>query len=71
MSLTVTLMLLAAAISLTAFANWRERGERPLGKAPLISYPVLQMIGIVVAILILAHLISLLTGQPLRGRRMD
>ena len=68
MSLTVTMMLLAASISVIAFANWRERGERPLGKAPLVSYPVLQMIGIVLAILLLAHLVSLLTGQPLRGQ---
>lgn len=70
MSLTITLLLLAAALSLIAYANWRERGERPLGKGPLISYPALQMIGIVVAVLLIAHLISLWTGQPLRGRRM-
>lgn len=70
MSLDVTLVLLAAALLLIAFANWRERRERPLGEAPLISYPILQMIGIVLAVLLIAHLISLLTGQPLRGRRM-
>ena len=70
MSLTVTLLLLAAALTLIAFANWRERQERPIGKAPLISYPALQMIGIVLAVLLIAHLVSLLIGQPLRGRRM-
>ena len=70
MSLTVTLLLLAAALLIIAFANWQERRKRPLGKAPLVSYPVLQMIGILLAVLLLAHLVSLLIGQPLRGRRM-
>ena len=70
MSLTVTLILLAAALLVIAFANWQERRERPLGEAPLLSYPALQMIGIVLAVLLFAHLVSLLTGQPLQGRRM-
>lgn len=70
MSLTITLLLLAGALLVIAFANWRERQERPLGKAPWISYPALQMIGIVLAVLLIAHLISLLTGHQLRGRRM-
>lgn len=70
MSLTITLLLLAASLLAVVFANWRERRERPLGKAPLVSYPAVQMIGIVLAVLLAAHLISLLTGQPLRGRRM-
>lgn len=70
MSLAVTLLLLLAALSLIAFANWRERQERPLGRAPLISYPALQMIGVVLAVLLIAHLVSLLTGTPLRGRRL-
>lgn len=70
MSLTVTLLLLAASLLVIAFANWRERRERPLGEAPLVSYPALQMIGIVLVVLLAAHLVSLLTGQPLQGRRM-
>jgi hypothetical protein len=28
------------------------------------------MVGVVVALLMLAHLVSLLTGQPLQARRM-
>lgn len=70
MSLTVTLILLAATLSIIAFANWQERRKRPLGKPALVSYPALQMLGILFAVLLLAHLVSLLTGQPLRGRRM-
>jgi hypothetical protein len=68
MSLTITLLLFSASVALILFANWQERRERPLGEAPLISYPALQMVGIVVAVLLAAHLISLLTGHPLRGR---
>ncbi len=70
MSLTITLLLFSASVALIVFANWRERRERPLGEAPLISYPALQMVGIVVAVLLAAHLISLLTGHPLRGRHL-
>jgi hypothetical protein len=28
------------------------------------------MVGILLSVLLLAHLVSLLTGQPLRGRQM-
>ncbi len=70
MSLVVTLTLLSAAVALVVFANWRERRKRPLGETSLVSYPVLQMIGIVLAVLLIAHLVSILTGEPLRGRRM-
>lgn len=70
MSLVLTLSLLAAALAVVGFANWRERQPRRLDKTPLISYPLIQMVGIVVAILMAAHLVSLLTGQQLQGRRM-
>ena len=70
MSLATTLIILVAALLLVALANWRERRPRALGKPALFSYPAVQMIGIVIAILMIAHLVSLLIGQPLRGRRM-
>lgn len=70
MSLILTLVLLAAALTLVGLANWRERQPRQLDKTPLISYPLVQMIGIVVVILMVAHLVSLFTGQQLQGRRM-
>ncbi|MEM9441978.1 MAG: hypothetical protein AAGA73_16170 [Pseudomonadota bacterium] len=70
MSLTVTLLLLGASVALILFANWQERRDRPLGETPLISYPALQMVGIVVAVLLAAHVVSLLTGHPLRGRNL-
>lgn len=70
MSISTTLALLIASLLIIAYANWRERRPRPLGKAPLVSYPMIQMVSIVVAVLMAAHLVSLMTGQPLRGRRM-
>ncbi|MGI9436994.1 MAG: hypothetical protein ACR2Q4_19550 [Geminicoccaceae bacterium] len=70
MSLVTTIVILVAALVVVALANWRERQPRALGKMPLVSYPAMQMIGIVIAVLMVAHLVSLLTGQPLRGRRM-
>lgn len=70
MSLFLTLVFLAAALVTIGLANWRERQPRELDKTPLLSYPLIQMIGIVVAILMVAHLVSLLTGQQLQGRRM-
>lgn len=70
MSLFATAVLLILSLLAAALANWRERRPHALGKAPLVSYPAIQMVAIVVAVLLIAHLVSLLTGQPLRGRRM-
>jgi uncharacterized iron-regulated membrane protein len=70
MSLTVTLTILLLALAVAGFANWRERRPRALGRPPLISYTALQMVALVVVILMLAHLVSLLSGQPLTGRLM-
>lgn len=70
MSLVLTLVLLAAALAVVGLANWRERQPRQLNKTPLFSYPLIQMVGVVVVILMVAHLVSLLTGQQLHGRRL-
>ena len=68
MSLELTLAVLLAALIAAALANWRERRPRDLGRPPLVPYTAIQVIAVVAAILMLAHLVSLLTGQPLRGR---
>ena len=70
MSLTLTFLFLTAALAVIGFANWRERRPRDLSNTPLFSYPLIQMIAVVVAILMIAHLVSLLTGHQLQGRRM-
>jgi hypothetical protein len=68
MSLTVTLVLMLLAVGAAGLANWRERRPRALGQPPLISYAALQMIALVVALVMAAHLVSLVTGQPLTSR---
>jgi hypothetical protein len=68
MGLAATLVALALAVAVAGLANWQERRQRPVGNPPLVSYTAIQMIAIVVAILMAAHLVSLLTGHPLTSR---
>jgi uncharacterized membrane protein YidH (DUF202 family) len=68
MGLAATLVVLALAVAVAAFANWQERRERHVGNPPLFSYTAIQMVAIVLALLMAAHLVSLLTGHPLTSR---
>ena len=68
MSLLPTSIILLAALLVAVFANWQERRPRAVGRPPLLSYPAIQMIALVVLILMAAHLLSLLTDQPFVGR---
>lgn len=68
MSLTVTLIALAATLSLTGYAAWRVRQPYVPGKPPLIPTGALLFIGILASIILAAHLITLLTGRPFTGR---
>ena len=70
MSMLTTLALLGLSLAVIGLANWRERRPKDIQRLTLVSYPLIQMIGVVVALLMIAHLVSLLTGQPLHGRRM-
>jgi hypothetical protein len=70
MSLGLTLAVLFAALVVAALANWRERRPRELGRPPLVPYTAIQVVAVLVIVLMLAHLVSVLTGQPLRGRRL-
>jgi hypothetical protein len=49
-------------------ANWHERRPRALGRPPLVPHSAIQVVAVLVIIVMLAHLVSLLTGQPLKGR---
>ena len=68
MGLAATLVILGLAVALAAFANWQERRQRPVGNPALFSYTAIQIVAIVVAILMAAHLVSLLSGHPLTSR---
>ena len=68
MTFELTVAILLGALAIVALANWRERRPRELGRPPLVASPAIQAIAIVVVIVMLAHLVSLLTGQPIKGR---
>jgi hypothetical protein len=68
MSLPVTVLVLLAALAVAGFANYRERRPHEIGRVPLMSYAAIQMIAVVVVILMLAHLVSLTMGSPLKSR---
>ena len=68
MSLAITLVLLLLAVGVAGLANWRERRPRELGNPPLISHAAIQMIALAVALVMAAHLVSLVTGHQLVSR---
>ncbi len=69
MNLSVTVTLMVLGVALAAWANWRERKGHTPGQVPLVPYAVWQFIGIIIFILMAAHLITLLSGKPFTGRR--
>jgi len=68
MSLAVTLGVLAVAAVLLALASYGARRPRDLGELPLMPYGAIQFLALVAIIVMLAHLVTLLTGHPLVGR---
>ena len=68
MPLAPTLILLAVGVIAFGLANYRSRQPRAPGNPPLIPFGAIQFVALVVVVLMLAHLVTLLTGQPLTGR---
>ena len=68
LSLPVTLTILVLTMGMFAFANWRARQPAQPLKVRMINYHVVQIVCVVVVLLMAAHLMTLLTGQPLPTR---
>lgn len=68
LSLPLTLTILVLTMGLFAFAYWRgSKPAEPL-KVRMVNYHVVQIACIVVVLLMVAHLMTLLSGQPLTPR---
>jgi uncharacterized membrane protein YidH (DUF202 family) len=68
MSLTVTLIVLAVCLAVLGIAQIRERRRYEPGRISLIPWVPLQFVAMLGVIVALAHLVTLLTGEPLAGR---
>jgi hypothetical protein len=68
LSLPLTLAILVLTMGVFGFAFWRgSRPAEPL-KVRMINYQVVQIVCVVVVLLMVAHLVTLLSGQPLPPR---
>jgi drug/metabolite transporter (DMT)-like permease len=69
MTLPWTLLWLAGSAALAVLALIRERRPREIGTPPpLVPTWLLLGLGLIGLVVGLAHLVSLSTGHPLRGR---
>ena len=73
LSLTATLGILVLTVAMFAFAYWRgSQPAQPL-KVRMVNYHVVQIVCVVVVLVMAAHLVTLLSGQPsaapIGGRR--
>lgn len=69
MTLPWTLLWLAGSAALAVLALIRERRPREIGTPPpLVPTWLLLGLGLIGLVVGLAHLVSLWTGHPLRGR---
>ncbi|MEO9904583.1 hypothetical protein [Nisaea sp.] len=68
MDLFTTLIALGAAALLFAFAYWQDKREREPGQVTLIPYTMIQILAVVTCLVLLAHLVTLISGTPFRGR---
>ena len=68
MGLGVTIAILLVALIATVLANILSRRPLELGKVRLTPHLAIQFVGILLVLLMAAHLITLLTGKPFAGR---
>lgn len=68
LSLTATLIILGICIAVLVAGQIRERRRYEPGRVGLIPWVPLQFLALLGVMLMLAHVISLLTGEPFVGR---
>lgn len=66
--LTTTISLIAGAFVIGGFANWQQRRPFDQRVLRLIPWLAVQFLAAVVAIVMAAHLVSLVTGHDLQSR---
>ncbi len=69
LDLPTTLAILAVIGAVFVYANWRARQPPQPLKVRMLNYNVVQILTIVVALVFLAHLVTLLGGQ-IRGAQL-
>ena len=68
MSLELTVAVLALALGVLGLSILRDRRGRDGLRPPLVPSWLVQFAAITAAVLMIAHLVSLLSGQPFAGR---
>jgi len=66
METTIVIMIVGGL--LFAFSNWRARQDYTPGDPPLLPYNGLQFVALLIVFMMAAHVITLLTGEPFKGR---
>jgi hypothetical protein len=67
MDLTTTIVLMAISAAIVVLGMWGARRKRPLGEVSLVPWNGMIFVGLVAFCSLVAHLVSLVTGVPLRG----
>lgn len=68
MDLLTTLIALGAGLGLFTFARWQSGRERLPGHVTLIPYTMIQIFAVVTCLVLLAHLVTLISGIPFKSR---
>lgn len=69
MTETVSYAVLGVAFALLMLATWQARRKREPGKLPIIPWVGVQYVAVVAIIIVGIHVVGLLTGQDLKGRK--
>lgn len=68
MGLEFTFAMIGISLAVSGFCIWHQRRERPLGEVSLFPSTIVMILALLLLITSVAHLVSLLTGVPLKGR---